>query len=321
MRFFLLAFIPLTTLTVMAQQSQSTDVPSIRSHLCIDVKATLGEGALYCTHDSCLYWVDIEEGILYQCRLPVQHCRRFKLPGRIGTVVRDKNHHAILAMETGIYSLDLHTEELCLICSPAENQTGIRFNDGKCSPAGSLWAGTMSTTGKRKSGALYRISPDGKFTKMIDSVSISNGIIWSPDGTKMYYVDTPTSAVVEYDYNTKADTITNPRIVIRIPHEMGYPDGMTIDRDGNLWIAHWGGSGVYCWNPETGKLLVRVEIPAKNVTSCAFGGTNLDTLFITTARTGNSEETLKNYPHSGSLFIAFPDTRGIPSYSFSKPEQ
>ena len=272
MRSLLLTFILLSTMSVMAQHPPTTEVPVIRSYLFIDAKATLGEGALYCTHDSCLYWVDIEEGILYQCKWPIQQCHQYKLPGRIGTVVRDKNQHAILAMETGIYSLDLLTEELRLICTLDENKTGIRFNDGKCSPAGNFWVGTMSTTGKQKAGALYRISPDGKFTKMIDSVTISNGIIWSPDETKMYYVDTPTSVVVQYDYDKKNDTISNPRVVINIPHETGYPDGMTIDRDGNLWIAHWGGSGVYCWNPATGKLLVRVEISSKNVTSCAFAG-------------------------------------------------
>lgn len=321
MRFSCLALIPLFTLNVAAQQPQSMEVPVIRASVFADAKATLGEGALYCTNDSCLYWVDIEQGILYQYRLSVQNFRQFKLPGRIGTVVRDNDHHAILAMETGIYSLNLQTEELHLICAPEANKTEIRFNDGKCSPAGSLWAGTMSTTGKWKAGALYRIRYDGKFTKMIDSVTTSNGIIWSPDETKMYYVDTPTSVVVEYEYDKKTDSIANPRTVIRIPRELGYPDGMTIDRNGNLWIAHWGGSGVYCWNPATGNLLARVEVPAKNVTSCAFGGTNLDTLFITTARSGNPEEALKKYPQSGSLFIAYPGTKGIPSHSFLNSEQ
>jgi len=321
MRPILFVFILSSTLSLMAQQPEINDVSVIRSALCIDAKATLGEGALYCTHDSCIYWVDIEQRILYQCKLPVHECRRFTLPGRPGTVVRDNSHYAILAMETGIYSLNLRTEELRLICSPEDNKTDIRFNDGKCSPAGSLWAGTMSTTGRQKAGALYRIKHNGEFVKMIDSVTTSNGIIWSPDDKKMYYVDTPTSVVVAYDYNKSTDTITNPRIVIRIPREMGFPDGMTIDCNGNLWIAHWGGSGVYCWNPETGKLLARVEIPAKNVTSCAFGGTKLDTLFITTARIGNSEEMLTKHPQSGSLFMAFPDTRGIPSNSFSQPEQ
>lgn len=321
MRSVLLLFILLSPLIVCAQQPQTTEVPVFRSFVCIDAKAILGEGALYCSYDSCLYWIDIEKGILYRCRLPVQQCRRYKLPGRIGTVVRDIGHHAILAMETGIYRLDLRTEKLELICSPEEGRAEIRFNDGKCSPAGSLWAGTMSTTGKWKAGALYRIGYDGKFTKMIDSVTTSNGIIWSPDETKMYYVDTPTSVVIEYDYDKKTDSIANPRTVIRIPRELGYPDGMTIDRNGNLWIAHWGGSGVYCWNPATGNLLARVEVPAKNVTSCAFGGTNLDTLFITTARSGNSEEALKKYPQSGSLFIAYPGTKGIPSHSFLNSEQ
>lgn len=304
------------TYVIQAQQPEHTGVPVFPSSLCIDLTATLGEGALYNYDDNSLYWVDIEMGNLYTCVVPCSSFRKYQLPERIGTVVRNKGNQVILAMESGIYKFDLSSEKLEPICFPEKDKEGNRFNDGKCSPAGTLWAGTMSMTGKHNAGSLYRIYGNGKYTKMIDSVTISNGITWSPDGTKMYYIDTPTSVVMEFDYNKEADTITNPRIAIRIPSDMGYPDGMTIDRNGNLWIAHWGGFGVYCWNPQSGKLLAKVEVPAKNVTSCAFGGLNFDTLFITTARTGNTPEELEKYPYSGSVFISYPGTKGVPSFLF-----
>lgn len=143
---------------------------------------------------------------------------------------------------------------------------------------------------------------DFGWKKMIDDVTISNGIVWSQDKTRMYYIDTPTQKVMAYDYDNETGKISNPEVAVNIPDGLGYPDGSTMDSEGMLWIAMWGGQAVTRWNPETGKLLERITIPALNVTSCAFGGRNLETLFITTARAGMSEEQISRFPESGGLF-------------------
>lgn len=222
----------------------------------------------------------------------------------------------LVALEDGIYHYDIKTDSISFIVNPVENSFEIRFNDGKCDPAGRLWAGTMSLTGKKNAGALYCLNNNGDIENKIDSVSISNGIVWSPDNKKMYYIDTPTGKVKEYSYDKTTGEISFLRDAVVIPPDMGHPDGMTIDSKGNLWIALWGGSAVVCWNPDNGKLLCKINVPVLNVTSCAFGGENLETLFITTAGLGIPQDELEKYPYGGGLFKADPGVKGIPAYFY-----
>jgi sugar lactone lactonase YvrE len=132
----------------------------------------------------------------------------------------------------------------------------------------------------------------------------------------MYYTDTPTRQITAFDFDPETGNISNRRTVVIIPHDMGYPDGMTIDSNDKLWVAHWGGGCVAQWDPKTGKLLKKIDLPAPHVTSCAFGGKNLDLLFITTARSGLTKKQLEDYPASGGLFIARPGAKGVPAHLF-----
>jgi sugar lactone lactonase YvrE len=315
-------FTHLITITIfciaqLIQAQIEPETPIITASVKLDYKATLGEGSLFNPNDGMLYWIDIEKGILWWCNEGVDSCNSFSFGKKIGTVVCSTQPGLlVVALEDGIYTFNRFTRSLVLLCSPENGKTGNRFNDGKCSPAGNFWVGSMSMTGVQQAGALYRIKADGLFTKMIDSVGTSNGIVWSTDLKYMYYIDTPTSLIRRYDYDLALDTIVNPQIAVKIPSKLGYPDGMSIDSEDKLWVAHWGGGGIYRWDPQTGHLLSKVEIPAKNVTSCAFAGKNLDVLYITTARIGNSEENLKKYPHSGSLFITQPMVKGTKSFLF-----
>jgi sugar lactone lactonase YvrE len=152
---------------------------------------------------------------------------------------------------------------------------------------------------------------------MLEQVSVSNGIVWDADCTSMYYVDTPTRRVDRFDYDHKTGQIGNRSVAVRIPAEMGYPDGMTIDSEGMLWVCLWQGSKVSRWDPETGKLLQTVDLPASNVTSCAFGGEDLDQLYITTARITIDEEQLKEQPLAGGLFRADVGVTGVPAFEFA----
>ena len=150
----------------------------------------------------------------------------------------------------------------------------------------------------------------------LKKVTTSNGIVWSSDKKFMYYNDTPTNRIARYRYNNSTGEILFDGIAVNIPKGTGSPDGMTIDSNDNLWVAQWGGSGVYCYSPYTGELLRKVEVPALHVASCAFGGAHLDTLYITTARAGLNKQELEKYPLSGSLFKCVPGVKGVAANSF-----
>lgn len=284
--------------------------------LVLDTKSALGEGAIWNYKTGELIWVNITDKILNFYNPKLKNNKEMLTGQMIGTVVPAESGKMIVALENGFYQLDPGTGSKKLIANPEEDIPGNRFNDGKCDPAGRFWAGTMSTEGKQQAGALYRLDADGSVHKMIDNVSTSNGIVWSLNSDKMYYIDTPTRKVVAWDYNNETGEISNPETAIEVPQEMGYPDGMTIDAKGNVWIALWGGSAVGCWNPETGELLQTIDVPAKNVTSCAFGDDDLGTLYITTARQGTSDEELEKFPHAGGVFKTRPEVKGVKAFFF-----
>lgn len=285
--------------------------------LIIDSKSELGEAAIWNYETGELIWINITGEILNFYN-PIAGNNKEMFTGQIiGTVVPSESGDVIVALKNGIYSLDPETGTKTYLVNPEENGPEIRFNDGKCDPAGRFWVGTMSLKGIKEAGALYRLDSDTTIHKMIDNVSVSNGIVWSADSKKMYYIDTPTQKVMAYDYNSATGNISNPKVAVDVPPEIGSPDGMTIDSEGNIWIALWGGSAVGCWNPETGELLKKIEVPAKNVTSCAFGDSDLGTLYITTARQNSSEKELIKFPNAGGVFKIKPGVTGVKAYFYN----
>lgn len=282
----------------------------------LDAQAQLGEGAFWNHQTQELWWIDIEGMRLHIFDPQTKANKTIQLDQRIGTVVPNNEGHAIIALQDGIYQLDLKDQSQKLLAPIEADLKENRMNDGKCDPAGRLWAGTMNVKGEAKKGALYCIETDGAHRKMLDSISISNGIVWSADHQRMYYIDTPDRNVKGYDYDKATGNITNESIIIRIPKGMGYPDGMTIDAEGMLWIAMWDGNCVTRWNPKSGQLLQKIEVPAHNVSSCAFGGPNLDTLYITSARVDMKPEELEALPLAGGLFSVVPGVVGVKSSVF-----
>lgn len=281
-----------------------------------DFNAKLGEGALWDHQYQRLYWIDIEGKTLYLYYPDKQLNKAYPLPQRIGTVVPVSESTALVALEDGIYELDLENSELTKVAEPEPGITTNRFNDGKCDPAGRLWVGSMVLKGPKKRAALYMIDHDYTVQKMIDSVSTSNGIAWSLDSSKMYYIDTPTGKVVAYDFDIYSGAISNPVDAIVIPDSLGHPDGSTLDAEGMLWIAMWGGGCITRWNPETGEFLEKIDVPAKNVTSLAFGGKNLNELFITSASLGMNDQDKVKYPDAGGLFHIETNIKGIEAEYF-----
>lgn len=280
------------------------------SHL-LPAQAELGEGALWHPHEHCLYWVDIMKSELHFYDPESRKGRSLSTKSYVGTVVPTEEFgEAIVALQDGIYRIDTKTGTRTLIVNPLPGPP-VRFNDGKCDPSGRFWVGTLHMDGTRNQSQLFRLDADGSLHEMLSDVSISNGIVWTADRKRMYYNDTPTLTVQVFDYNDETGDISNRSIAFNIPGGHGYPDGMSIDAEGMLWIAMWGTGSINRYDPQSGALLHQVKVPASHTTSCAFGGPDLKTLYITTARAELSDEQLSEYPQSGDLFVAEVDVAGV----------
>jgi len=284
--------------------------------LVIDAKATLGEGPCWDERTNSLYWVDIEGKKLHVYDTKKNVDQSFDVGQHLGACVLRESGGLVLAMEKGLYFFDLDTKQITFIADPEEGVSTNRFNDGKCDTYGRFYAGTMAFNGSEGKGSLYCLHNDLTITTLLSNVTISNGIAWNERKGKMYYNDTGVNKVYVFDYDSQTGGLSNQTVAIDIAKEHGGPDGMTIDNEGMLWISHWGGAKVGRWNPENGELLFEVNVPASHVTSCTFGGENLDELYITTARIGLGEEQIMKQPMAGGVFKIKTDVTGAPSYRF-----
>lgn len=284
----------------------------MQAELMLDARATLGEGPAWDATTGTLYWVDILEK-----RIFAGYDMLLQLDDFVGCLAPCTNGHLILGLHTSLGDLDPATGRLEPLVPLDSEPSTNRINDGKCDPAGRFFAGTMDMNEKKASGALY--SFDGRqLTRLLDGIRISNGLAWSPDHKTLYYIDTPTREVQAFDYQSATGQIGNPRPVIRVDPSLGWPDGMTSDAQGNVWIAMWGGAQVTRWDPTTGNLLEQIPVPALHTSSCVFGGRDMNELYVTSARTGMSRADLNQYPHSGGLFKIETKTEGMPTFSFTQ---
>ncbi len=284
------------------------------------VEANLGEGAIWNYKTQELYWIDIEGRQLNIYNPKSKINKVLNTESRIGTVVPFTEDEALIALENGVHKIDIQTGKSNLFTDMKSELLGSRLNDGKCDPSGRFWVGSMHLEQETGKANLYTITSENILQKKIDSVTISNGIVWTSDKKTMYYIDTPTSTIKEFDYNNETGEISNGKIAVKIPIKFGFPDGMTIDEENMLWVGMWNGNAVIRFNPKTGKVISKIEVPAHNITSCAFGGENLETLYITSARIDMTEEELIKYPLAGSLFSINPGVKGVKSnfYKHSK---
>jgi sugar lactone lactonase YvrE len=271
----------------------------------------LGEGPVWNEERGSLLWVDIEGQLLHEMKWPEKEIRSWSMPQMIGMVALVNKNSVIVALQDGVAGFDLAKNELTMLAHLEKEIKSNRPNDGKCDPGGRLWLGTMNLNCEANAGSLYCIDRQLSVTKKISSLTISNGMAWTPDNRRFYFTDSITYKVDSYLFDPESGNAVFEKTAIIIDGDMGMPDGMTIDEEGMLWIAHWNGFAVRRWDPLTGKLLDTIELPVPLVTSCSFGGNNLDELFITTAKTGLSDEQLKQYPFSGNLFIAKLRVKGI----------
>jgi sugar lactone lactonase YvrE len=283
----------------------------MKAELLLDAKATLGESPVWDAKAQILYWVDILEKRIYAGTELLAQLDDF-----IGCLAPCRDGHLILGKRFAFVYLDIDSSQQTVLAavSDAERATN-RINDGKCDPAGRFIAGTMDMNEKDPTGSVYLF--DGKqVTTLFSGVTISNGLTWSPDHKTFYHIDTPTREVKAFDYDIATGQAANPRTAIQVPESLGWPDGMTTDTNGNLWIAMWGGAQMTRWNPNTGKLLEQITVSALQTSSCIFGGKDMNELYVTSARKGMDEADLKKYPFSGGLFKVVTKVTGMPTFEF-----
>ncbi len=278
-------------------------------------RSRVGEGAIWDAQKKLLYWVDILSGEVCIFDPGSGSNRIIQTCQAVGTVVPRASGGLVVALHNGIASIDLESEKVTMLADTEWNIPSNRFNDGKCDPAGRLWAGTMEFGGAPGKGALYCLDTDGIVTKKVSPVSISNGIVWSGDQKTMYYIDTPLDKVRAWDFDVGSGEIDNERVVIE-NEGTGHFDGMSIDEEDTLWIAMAGGWEVRRIDPSSGRHLESLRFPMSLVTSCAFGGENLDELYVTSISEGFTEDQWKEEPLAGSLLRVKLETRGVPSIAY-----
>ncbi|SFK40189.1 Sugar lactone lactonase YvrE [Amycolatopsis sacchari] len=265
-----------------------------------DPVAAHGEGPVWHASWPGLRWVDMLAGDVLE--LDAGQVRRHHV-GTVAAALRPRaDGGVVLAVERGFALADASLTEVQPLPELWQDND-IRMNEGGCDPDGRFYCGSMSYREEAGRGSLYRLNRDGSTETVLTGVTISNGLAWSPDGGTAYYIDTPTHRVGAFDYDGE---LTGRRTLLEIPAEAGAPDGMTVDADGRLWIALWGGSAVRCYRPD-GTLEDHVELPASQVTACTFGGADLDELYITTSQQG-----VDGQPEAGALFRYRPGVRGLP---------
>jgi sugar lactone lactonase YvrE len=275
----------------------------------LDLKADLGEGPLWDAERQRLLFVDIMAGEVHDFDPVSGRDAIYEVGQPAGAVTPTTRGDWLVAARDGFVRLDPSTGATSLVAAVELDRPDNRMNDGYCDPKGRFWAGTMSMVHKREAGALYRFDPDHHVTCMVTDVTTSNGIDWSLDSRLVYYIDTGTRRIDVFDFDLDRGTISKRRPFVAIPNGDGKPDGLIVDADGCLWVALWGGHAVHRYTPD-GRLDRRIPMPVTQPTKCAFGGRNLDELYITSARTSLAPATLEAEPHAGSLFVCRPGVHG-----------
>ncbi len=281
------------------------------------VAAGLAEGPCWWTDRQRLLWVDIEASRIGLFD-PVTGRNDFlHLPAHVGAVVPTSVGDLLLATAAGFMRMDPKTGVVTLLSDPEVDCPGNRFNDGKCDPWGRFWAGTMAYDFEPMAGALWRLDGDGGITRQRSQLTISNGLAWSHDHRTLYLIDSPTLNVMAFPLTSAGEIAGEPSICVQIPGDWdAVPDGMCIDAEGMLWIALFGGGCVTRWDPLTGRMLDRLALPCRQVTSCCFGGPNFDQLFVTTARREMDAAAIAAEPLAGGLFQADVGVKGLPADCF-----
>lgn len=280
-----------------------------------DVVSEIGEGPIWDDRFGVLRWVDIDRGLVHGWDPDRGPLPALDVGQNVGFVVPSGTDRLLAGLRDGFALLDLDGAIVEMLHAFDHDRPDMRVNDGKADPAGRVWAGTCNIACDEPVGTLYRLGSDGSAEPQMTDLTISNGLGWSPDGTRMYFTDTTWGRVDAFAYDTATGEWSDRRPFVEIPPEVGEPDGLTVDEDGCVWLAMWRGAAVHRYTPD-GRLDTIVRVPALETTSCAFGGEDHRDLFITSATVGLTEQEWADHPRSGRVFTCRPGATGLRTDAF-----
>lgn len=276
---------------------------------------TLGEGPVWCDREQALYWVDIRRPAVQRYDLRTGAAEAWPMPEMVGSLAVREKGGLLLGMQSTISFFDPSTGSLERCAAPESGKPHMRFNDGKCDRQGRFWAGTINDVQRLPDGTLYRLDADLHCSAMFGQITVPNGLCWSPDGSTMYFADSQLKTIFSFDFDTSTGQL-GERLVFARTEGPGVPDGATVDAQGYLWCAEYGGWRVTRFAPD-GRLDRVISLPVQQPTSCAFGGAGYDTLFVTTAAQRLTEEQRGSQPLSGGLLALDVGVRGLPEPRFA----
>jgi len=274
-----------------------------------DVHAVLGEGPVWVAREAALYWLDIKGRKIFRLGEEDGSFAQWPTPMRVGSIAPRRNGAFIAGTDEGIAVVDPGSDRFEIVANPEEALPGNRFNDGKVDRRGRFWAGTMDDSERAATGTLYCVGPDFGWAAVDRGYKVTNGPAFSPDGTIMYHNDSARQVTYAFDLDAEGQA-SNRRTFLQFGPGDGYPDGMTVDAEGCLWIAFWDGWCVRRFSPDA-QWIETVRMPVQRPTSCAFGGLDLDRLYITSASIDLDDDALKMQPNAGGLFMLIPGVRGL----------
>lgn len=296
--------------------SRYESMPAEKLRCLVPAGALLGESPLWSEREQALYWTDIFGCTLHRYTPETGAQHSWPFDEFICAVAERKSGGLIVTLRSGFAFFDTQTVSLTHLHDPEPGLDNNRFNDGKVDPGGRFWAGTMDIACKAPTGSLYRFDTQRNCVRWESGYAVSNGPAWSVDGATMYHNDTSNGCVYAYDFDVASGEASNRRLFVQIDPVNGYPDGMTVDAQGGLWIAHFSGARVVRFLAD-GKIERRIDLPTSDVTSCTFGGPGLRTLFITTSTAELSAVQRAKQPLAGGLFACEPEgLHGLPPKLF-----
>jgi sugar lactone lactonase YvrE len=296
--------------------SSAPPARDIALHCVNDAKASLGECPVWSVAEQVLYWVDINAPALHRFDPASGADTAMPMPESIGSFALRRRGGFVVALRGGIWLAGADGTLLRKIADPPYDPAHHRFNDGRCDRQGRFWAGSMNEQRDANSAALVRIDADHRMTTVLGDMMISNGLAWSPDGRTMYHADTPTRTIHAYDFDAAAGVPSNRRALAHFADAGHRPDGGAVDSEGCYWTAFYGGASVARLSP-AGAVLAAFAVPAQCPTMCAFGGPDLKTLYVTSARQFRSADELARLPQSGGVFAMTVAVPGLPEPAFA----
>ncbi|HYG42400.1 MAG TPA: SMP-30/gluconolactonase/LRE family protein [Bordetella sp.] len=287
-------------------------------HVVVAGKNRLGEVPVWSPTRKLLFWIDVREPALYAHDPGSGSVRAYPLPEVVGSFCETRSGRLLLALKSGLFFLEPESGALQPWFDPEPQLPNNRLNDGKCDRQGRFWVGSMNDGDRIPSGTLYSVRGDGQATAHFSGITIPNSLAWSPDGRRMYFADTPTKRILVYDFDVDDGVAHSARTFLDMSGHAGRPDGATVDADGCLWSAEIHAGRVVRYTPD-GRQDYVVQLPVTGVTACAFGGSHFETLYITTATQGLTEQARNEQPLAGALFAVDVGIRGVAEAPFAEP--